>query len=111
MYPGSHTDAQVGPERAPHYSADAQRHGEYIPAETVASLARGAKRPREAVDAAVPEGTAILFDANLLHAAHPHVRRSVDDEATSERVAFHYIPTSHVARIMCAIATFNRRRQ
>ena len=64
-------------------------------ASLAASQARGTKRSREATDAAVPEGSAVLFDANLLHAAHPHARRSEQDDATSERVAFHYIPTAH----------------
>ena len=34
-------------------------------------------------------GTAVLFDANLLHAVHPN---RVKGGPPSERVAFHYIP-------------------
>jgi ectoine hydroxylase-related dioxygenase (phytanoyl-CoA dioxygenase family) len=84
VYPGSHRDAQVGPERYQLYADDKERHGEYIPEARVAELAKGMKRPRDAVDVAVPEGSAILFDANLLHAAHSHEAHSADDMATSE---------------------------
>ena len=40
----------------------------------------------------VPPGTAVLFDANLLHAVRPN---NAPDGQPSERVAFHFIPGSH----------------
>eukprot|EP01062_Namystynia_karyoxenos_P071273 TRINITY_DN6671_c0_g1_i2.p2 TRINITY_DN6671_c0_g1~~TRINITY_DN6671_c0_g1_i2.p2 ORF type:complete len:344 (+),score=128.74 TRINITY_DN6671_c0_g1_i2:85-1032(+) len=90
VVPGSHRDAAVGSERAQHYLPSPQQHGEYIPDEAVVSgpLSRGPSgEPRSPVDVAVPAGSAVLFDANLLHCAHPNTR-----ETPSERVAFHYIP-------------------
>ena len=44
---------------------------------------------RAPVDVAVNAGTAVLFDANLLHCAHAN---SVVGGPPSERVAFHFIP-------------------
>lgn len=42
---------------------------------------------RAPVDLRVLEGSAVLFDANLLHATYPNA-----SAVSSERVAFHYIP-------------------
>ena len=103
VVPTSHRDAHVGPERGRLYRADKQRHGEYIPESLLEDTGSGAlstvvngskkrKRRREDVaDVAVRAGTAVLFDANLLHCTWPN--RST--HRASPRLAFHYIPTDH----------------
>ena len=63
-----------------------ERIGEYIPEETL--LASSMKTPP--LDVGVPAGSAVLFDANLLHAAWPNAPGG--GSSLSERVAFHYIP-------------------
>ena len=92
VVPGSHRDATVGSSRAHLYTPSPQQHGEYIDESIIATgeLARDASgAARAAVDVPVAAGTAVLFDANLLHAVHPN---SVVGGPPSERVAFHYIP-------------------
>jgi len=92
VVPGSHLDKAVGPdhERAKHYQKGVFRDGEFISEETIVSGALSVDRHgarRRPIDVIVPAGSAVLFDANLLHAVHPN--RS---DGPSERVAFHYIP-------------------
>lgn len=92
VVPGSHRDAAVGSSRAHLYTPSPQQHGEYIDESIIATgeLAVDASgAARAAVDVPVCAGTAVLFDANLLHAVHPN---SVVGGPPSERVAFHYIP-------------------
>ena len=55
----------------------------------MASGAASGKRKRSPLDVSVPAGSVVLFDANLLHAAWSNEAPS----GTSERVAFHYIPS------------------
>ena len=83
VVPGSHLSKRVGPERGDMYINMPERIGEYIPEEVL--LASVSTPP---LDVGVPAGSAVLFDANLLHAAWPNAGGS----SLSERVAFHYIP-------------------
>lgn len=85
VVPGSHKAERVGPERASMYVKDAERHGEFIPEETLLSSTTVGP-----VDVEVSEGSAVLFDANLLHATWPNTA----SDGFSERIAFHYIPAS-----------------
>jgi ectoine hydroxylase-related dioxygenase (phytanoyl-CoA dioxygenase family) len=92
VVPGSHKDKAVGADhqRAKHYHKGVQRDGEFIPEETIVSGALSvdnAGKRRRPIDVCIPAGSAVLFDANLLHSVHPN--RS---DGPSERVAFHYIP-------------------
>ena len=65
--------------------------GEFIPDDVVRSAKlTGVKRTPLEVE--VPPGTAVLFDANLLHAVRPN---DAADGRPSERLAFHFIPGSH----------------
>lgn len=84
--PGSHLAEVVGPDRGHLYEYDVLRKGEYIPERVVERLAREMRS--SALDLGVSEGTAVLFDANLLHATWPNA-----SERASERLAFHYIPS------------------
>lgn len=92
VVPASHLDPKVGPERAHLYKHDKERHGEYIPEETLLAggASGGTKRAPTPTDVDVAEGSAVLFDANLLHAAWPNRCAA---SPRSERIAFHYIPT------------------
>lgn len=85
VVPGSHRASAVGPERGHLYEWDPARGSEFIPEQTL--LAHEKRFGRAPVDVCVPEGSVILFDANLLHAAYAN-----ESAASSERVAFHYIP-------------------
>ena len=92
VVPGSHHDQRVGSQRSEHYKPSIQQNGEFIPEAVVTSDElsvgpEGAKRVPLEVE--VPAGTAVLFDANLLHAVRPN---DAIDSQPSERVAFHYIP-------------------
>ena len=90
VVPGSHLDAKVGTERGALYVQQPKFFTKYISDETIVSGTLGVDRHgkrRLPLDVSVPAGSAVVFDANLLHAAHPN--RS---SRPSERVAFHYIP-------------------
>ena len=116
VLPGSHRAAAVGYGRAHLYVASESIPGEYIPEESLPRLgpaaaaeASGASSPsagtaegaaagaaaaaaaRAPLDVPVRAGSAVLFDANLLHAAHPNGAGG-QQRSASERVAFHYIP-------------------
>ena len=90
VVPGSHLDEKVGTERASLYVPHPSLFAKYISEEEiqsgVLSRDRHGKR-RTPVDVSVPAGSAVVFDANLLHSVHPN-----HSSAPSERVAFHYIP-------------------
>ena len=49
------------------------------------------RRRDDVVDVGVPIGSAVLFDANLLHSTWPNT----SEHRPSPRVAFHYIPAQH----------------
>jgi hypothetical protein len=95
VLPGSHRDDAVGSARAAFYQPAPQQHGEYIPEETITSskLAVGKDgSPRTPLDVPVAAGSAVLFDANLLHAVHANRLERDGGLPASERVAFHFIP-------------------
>ena len=95
VLPGSHRDVAVGSQRAHLYELVKQQHGEYI-AET--SIVRGDLAlsddgsRRAPMNVALTAGSAVLFDANLLHSAHANLRVRDGGQTASERVAFHFIP-------------------
>mmetsp|Transcript_62614 Transcript_62614/g.116477 ORF Transcript_62614/g.116477 Transcript_62614/m.116477 type:complete len:336 (+) Transcript_62614:22-1029(+) len=90
VVPGSHRDSTVGFDRSAHYTTCMEQHGEYIPEEVIV---RGPLshddngQSRSPQDVAVPAGSVVLFDANLLHAVWPNT-----SSGPSERVACHFIP-------------------
>eukprot|EP00966_Prymnesium_polylepis_P021001 483339-Prymnesium_polylepis.1 len=67
VVPGSHLDDEVGEQRAAHYRPSVEQGGEFIPDDVVCS-ARLTGATRVPLEVEVPPGSAVLFDANLLHA-------------------------------------------